>query len=254
MPTPSNIKGGERLPRFVPQWLKRRIETDIFLLYDFAAEAGASIPAGSLVLDAGAGEGRFKEDFSHTLYFATDSTVGDQAWDYTNLDVLSDLILLPFGSHVFDAVFCSQVLEHVAEPLSVTREISRVIKPGGRLYLTAPQSWPQHQKPNDFFRYTSFGLRHLFNRAGLRTESIKPMGGYFWYLSFQLQNINFWLFPSGMPGRKWTWPIRGLFGLVFQLFLPLILYNLDSLDRQKDETLGYLCIAHKPNPEDEYQG
>jgi hypothetical protein len=49
-----------------------------------------------------------------------------------------------------------------------------------------------------------------------------------------------------MRGRRWTWPIRALFGVVFQLFVPLILYYLDRLDRQKDETFGYVCIAIKP--------
>jgi SAM-dependent methyltransferase len=248
------MKRGERLPKFIPQWIKRRIETDIYLLYDFGSQVGASLPEGARVLDAGAGQGRFKEDFSHTNYVAIDLAVGDPIWDYTKLDVIGDLILLPFGEHSFDAVFCAQVLEHVSDPFTITQEFGRVIKPGGRLFLTAPQSWPQHQKPNDFFRYTSFGLRHLINHAGLRPESIEPMGGYFWYLSFQLQNINYWLFPLGMPGRKWTWPIRAILGLVFQLFFPLVLYSLDSLDRQKDETLGYLCIASKPNGEHEHQG
>ncbi len=248
------MKHGERLPNFIPQWIKRRIETDIYLLYDFGSKVGASLPEGARVLDAGAGQGRFKEDFLHTNYIAIDLAVGDQIWNYSKLDVIGNLILLPFGDHSFDAVFCTQVFEHVSEPFTVAQEFGRVIKPGGRLFLTAPQSWPQHQKPNDFFRYTSFGLRHLINHAGLRTESIEPMGGYFWYLSFQLQNINYWLFPMRMPGRKWTWPIRVILGLIFQLIFPLVLYSLDTLDRQKDETLGYMCIASKPKGEDELQG
>lgn len=197
------------------------------------------------MLDAGAGQGRFRPVLAHTRYIGVDLAVGDTTWDYSRLDVISDLTHLPFGQSTFDAVLCTQVLEHVSEPLLVLQEIARVLKPGGRLFLSAPQSWPQHQKPYDFFRYTSFGLRHLFAKAGLHPESIRPMGGYFWFLSFQLQNINYWLFPKGMRGRIWTWPLRALFGLIFQLILPLILYYLDPLDRIKDETFGYLCIAVK---------
>jgi SAM-dependent methyltransferase len=237
---------GQRLPRFVPQWIKRRVETDLYLLHDFGKEAAASVAKGSLVLDAGAGQGRYKSDFSHTSYFGVDLAIGDNAWDYSNLDAYSDLVALPFADNTFDAVLCIQVLEHVPEPLSVLREIARVLKPGGRLFLSAPQSWAQHQKPHDFFRYTSYGLRHLFERAGMHTESIRNMGDYFWYLSFMLFNINQWIFPRGMRGRWLTWPIRGLNGIVFQLILPLILYYLDPLDRVKDETFGYLCIASKP--------
>jgi hypothetical protein len=63
-----------------------------------------------------------------------------------------------------------------------------------------------------------------------------------------LQNINYWLFPRTMKRRGWTWPLRALFGLVFQLVIPLFLYYLDPLDKQKDETFGYLCIAVKAEP------
>jgi len=141
MPTISSMKRGERLPRFLPQWLKRRIETDIYLLYDFGSQVGASLPEGGRVLDAGAGQGRFKEDFSHTNYVAIDLAVGDPIWNYTNLDVIGDLILLPFVDRLVDAVFCTQVLEHVSEPFTIAQELGRVIKPGGRLFLSAPQSW-----------------------------------------------------------------------------------------------------------------
>ena len=240
------FKRGERLPRFIPQWFKRRIETDLYLIYDFSEEAAAKIPAHALVLDAGAGQGRFKSDFDHTRYVGVDLAVGDMAWDYSSLDAISNLTDLPFKDNSFDAALCTQVLEHVPEPQQVISEIARVLKPGGQLFLSAPQSWCQHQKPYDFFRYTSFGLSHLFTKAGLQAEEIRPMGGYFWFLSFQLQNINFWLFPKGMNGRVLTWPIRAFFGLIFQMILPLMLYYLDPLDHAKDETFGYLCIATKP--------
>jgi SAM-dependent methyltransferase len=248
MASNTRLKQGERLPKKVPQWFKRRIETDTYLIYDFSEEAASLLPAGALVLDAGAGEGRFKNDFQHTRYYGVDLAVGDVTWDYSDLDANCNLTELPFAANTFDAVICTQVLEHVPEPQQVIREIGRVLKPGGLLFLSAPQSWCQHQKPYDFFRYTSFGLTHLFENAGLKAREIRPMGGYFWFLSFQLQNINYWLFPRTMKRRGWTWPLRALFGLVFQLVIPLFLYYLDPLDKQKDETFGYLCIAVKAEP------
>ena len=237
---------GHRLPRAVPMWLRRRIEIDNTTLLDFVSSMAATVPAGARVLDAGAGEGRYRSDFVHTRYIGVDLAVGDADWDYHDLDVLSSLIELPFSDGTFEAVLCTQVLEHVTEPQQVLKEIRRALKPGGRLFLTAPQSWHQHQKPHDYYRYTSFGLRYLFEQAGLQVQSIQPMGGYFWYLSFQLQNINYWLFPHGSRGRKWTWPIRLVFGVIFQLCFPLLLYYLDRFDHQKDETFGYLCVAIRP--------
>ena len=236
----------ERLPRYIPQWIKRRVEVNVYRRYEFMEKAGASLAPAARVLDAGAGEGPFKPEFAHTRYVGVDLAIGDAVLNYGNLDAISDLVYLPFGQDTFDAVICTQVLEHVPEPSQVLQEICRVLKPEGQLFLTVPQSWHQHQKPHDYYRYTSFGLRYLMERAGLQVQSIQNMGGYFWFISFQLQNINFWLFPRGMRGRRWTWPLRALFGLIFQLIVPLVLFYLDPLDRIKDETFGYMCTAIKP--------
>lgn len=238
-----------RLPPYVPQWIQRRVEVNVFQLYEFAEEVSASLSPSARVLDAGAGQGRFKPEFAHTRYVGIDLGVGDANWRYGNLDAISELAHLPFAQSSFDAAVCLQVLEHVPAPRRVLQELRRVLRPGGHLFLSAPQSWHQHQKPYDYFRYTSFGLRLLVEQSGMEIKSVEPMGGYFWFLSFQLQNINYWLFPRGMKGRSWTWPLRALFGLVFQLAVPLVLFYLDRLDRVKDETFGYVCVAVKPRNE-----
>jgi len=73
------------------------------------------------------------------------------------------------------------------------------------------------------------------------------MGGYFWFLAFQLQNMNYWLFPRGMKGRRWTLPLRVANAVLFQLLLSLTLYYFDRFDRTKDETFGYVCVATRPH-------
>jgi SAM-dependent methyltransferase len=239
-------KSRKHPPQGLLAWTRERSRVNDFSIKRFVYQAAQQIPPGALLLDAGAGECQYKPWLTHTHYIGVDLAIGDTQWDYGNLDAASDLCHLPFGRDVFDVALCTQVLEHVTEPLQVLTEIHRVLKPGGRLLLTAPQSSHQHQKPHDYYRYTSFGLRYLIEQAGMRVVSIDPMGGYFWYLSFQLRNIDYWLFPKGMIGRRWAFPLRVPLILVSQLILPLILFYLDPLDRAKDETFGYTCVAMKP--------
>ncbi len=81
-----------------------------------------------------------------------------QSWDYTKIEVLGDISELPFRDNSFDAVINIQVLEHLKEPGVGMNEMARVLKPGGELILTTVQCWEIHQHPNDFFRYTRYGL------------------------------------------------------------------------------------------------
>jgi SAM-dependent methyltransferase len=84
---------------------------------------------------------------------------------------------LPFGTATFDTVLSTQVLEHVARPAALILEAQRVLKPGGHLVLTAPQTNPLHEEPNDYFRYTCYGLRALTEQAGLCVVEVRPLGG-----------------------------------------------------------------------------
>jgi SAM-dependent methyltransferase len=81
-------------------------------------------------------------------------------------DYFYDGRTLPFPAASFDGVLCSQVLEHVFTPESFLQEIRRVLRPGGRLVLTVPFAWDEHEQPHDFARYSSFGLRALLERNG----------------------------------------------------------------------------------------
>lgn len=76
----------------------------------------------------------------------------------------------PVPDASFDVVICSQVLEHVFSPDEFIREIHRVLRPGGKLLLATPFVWDEHEQPHDFGRYSSFGLRVLIERGGLKVE------------------------------------------------------------------------------------
>lgn len=151
----------------------------------FAQRAAASIPSGSTVLDAGAGESPYQSFFSHVRYEATDIRQIDKSTN--RLSFLSDLNHIPVRGDHYDLIFCSQTLEHVPEPLNVLGEFHRVMVPGGRLWLSAPFFFAEHEIPIDYFRYTQFGLTHLLQRAGFTVESIDWLEGYFGTLAYQLR-------------------------------------------------------------------
>jgi SAM-dependent methyltransferase len=235
----------------LPQWLQTRIQVNWYESLRMLEQAREQVPAGARLLDAGSGEGRYREFFNHTEYVGVDLAVGDTTWDYTGLDAIGDLRELPFGDETFDAAVCVQTLEHVNDPFQVISEIGRTLKPGGRFYLSAPMMWHQHQKPHDFFRYTSFGFQHLLEQSGMQVLEMRPMGGYFWFLSFNLQMLQYWLFPP--IKKRWQWwvqlPYQLMVEAVFFITLPVLLFYLDRIDKVKDHTMGWVCIAEKtPGP------
>jgi hypothetical protein len=106
-------------------------------------------------------------------------------------------------------------------------------------------SWHQHQKPFDFYRYTSFGLRYLFEQAGFDMLELRPTGGYFWFLSIQFQFLSLWVFPQRQPRwlRVTLLPVKALVQMMFFILLPLLCYYLDALDHQKDQTMAWTGVA-----------
>jgi len=142
----------------------------------FVERTALSFGPGERVLDAGAGEGRYRRLFHRQRYVAVDLMVGDADWDYRGVDVAADLTRLPFRDAGVDHVLSTQTLEHLCEPGTFLREAARVLRPGGTLHLTAPQCFRLHQEPHDYFRYTRYGLVHLLEAADLEVVSVTAQG------------------------------------------------------------------------------
>ena len=199
-------------------------------------ELASSLPDGSLVLDAGAGEARLAGHFARHRYIGVDLGVGDADWDYGSLDAVADLSLLPFASSTFDACLNIVTLEHLREPACALGEMGRVLRPGGVLLLVVPLEWEVHQAPHDYFRFTCYGARHLLEKTGFADIQIQPVGGFFRLLAR--------LLLSGL--RFFPVPLRYLVAL-FAAPPALVLPALDFLDRDRVFTLGYVCTARKPS-------
>lgn len=144
---------------------------------DFHVRHVAELPEGSLVLDL-AGNRTGKRGFFDIERYSLNVV-------YANLsvekrpDVQAYAELLPFGDSIFDAVICSEMLEHVMDPLCVLKEIRRVLKTDGVLLISVPFLNRIHGDPYDYARYTDFFWAEVLKNSGF-DEIVIEKQGLFW--------------------------------------------------------------------------
>lgn len=215
----------------------------------FVQEIANILPAGSLILDAGAGECAYKKYFSDFGYESIDLGVGDSEWNYETLDHVGPLHDMPISSGKYDAVLCTQVLEHLEWPRESVCEMFRVLKPGGKLFMTVPMAHEEHQTPYDFFRYTSYGIRSICDNAGFKRTTVKPFGGIAIRLAYELPallNVYPVLMTDGRGGGFVF--IRKIMRLFFRSIvggIQVFLIWSDRFDSKKNYPFGWSVIAEK---------
>jgi SAM-dependent methyltransferase len=111
---------------------------------------------------------------------------------------------IPADDGSFDAVLCTQVLEHVPQPLEALREFRRVLDTGGILMATMPFVWEEHETPFDYYRYTRYGIEHLTRSAGFSDVDVNPRTDCFTTLAQLLRNAC-WAMGSAPDGMD---PLR----------------------------------------------
>lgn len=170
------------------------------------------IPAGSRILDAGAGEQQYKRFCTHLNYVAQDfaqyngkgNSAGLQVgnWDQSSLDIISDILKIPELDASFDAIMCVEVFEHLSEPIKAIQEFARLLKPGGHLILTAPFCSLTHFAPYHFYT----GFNHYFYEKhlpanGFKIVDLQANGNFFKYLSQEIRRIS-WVAKRYAEGSK----------------------------------------------------
>lgn len=216
----------------------------------FVSAAAASLPDNALLLDAGAGECAYRRFFPHCQYRSLDLAVGDSQWNYEHLDYISPIDAMPIENDLFDAILCTEVLEHLEKPYESVQEMYRVLKPGGKLFLTVPMSHAEHQTPYDFFRYTSFGLEKICQKAGFSSIKITPFGGMFTRWAYELPDAK-----SVFPHHKNSdgkYQLSGILALPAKIVVHIatrilqhLLLAIDPWDKKRDFPFGWGVICEK---------
>lgn len=98
--------------------------------------------------------------------------------DKSNIDLMGTAYSIPAPAGQFDSAICTAVLEHLEEPSEAIRECNRVLKTGGIAIYSMPHIWHLHEEPRDFFRYTPYGIKHLFEKNGFEILENIPLAGF----------------------------------------------------------------------------
>jgi SAM-dependent methyltransferase len=216
------------------------------------AEQAARVPAGSKVLDVGAGSAPYRGLFAHCDYKTQDfyQLRDDQLrhGGYAPIDVVSEANAIPVPDASFDVIICTEVLEHVPEPIAVVREFGRIVAPGGCLILTAPLGSGIHQEPYHFYGgYTPFWYRRFLQEAGFDSVAITANAGTLRHVAQETIRFVRMTRPLGF-GAPWyvqlLWlPFWLILAPILALGVPLAAKFLDRFDREQHFTVGYHVTA-----------
>ncbi len=205
------------------------------------------VKTGSHILDAGCGSQRYKKFCAHLKYSAQDFaqfTQDDQVtllgeknfgekYEYGKLDYEGNIWDINEASGTFDVILCTEVLEHIPYPVETVKELARLLKPGGKLIMTAPSNCLRHMDPYFYSSgYSDRWYEEIFSRNGLIAEKIEMVGDYYKWMAIECAR------SMRMPG---------IFNKL--LVLPAFIYYYSKRPTQESRStlcLGYHTVSTKP--------
>jgi len=189
------------------------------------------------LIDIGCGTKPYKDLLSP---YVVEHLGVDHGWrfsDKSNIDLIATAYQIPVEDASFDSAICTAVLEHLEEPELALRECYRVLKPGGVAIYSVPFFWHLHEEPLDFYRFSKYGLKYLFEKVGFEIIELKALSG-FWITFGQM--FVYYLYRFNLGPFRW-FRIIEILGLSIQTFS----YFLDRLDRTEQWTWMYLVVVKR---------
>lgn len=211
----------------------------------------SGLKKNSKILDAGAGECKYKKYCTHLEYTSQDfaqydgrgnsSGLQTSTWNNSNIDIVSDVTNIPVRDKSFDAILCTEVFEHIPDPIAAIKEFRRILKMNGKLIVTAPFSSLTHFAPYHF--YTGFNIyfyRKILSENGFKIIKFERNGNYFDYLNQELRRL-----PE--ISQKYSNTGLNILVQIAQRILLHFLQKVSNRNRGSEEllTFGYHILAKK---------
>lgn len=211
----------------------------------------STLPKDARILDAGAGELKNRKYCEHLEYVSQDfcqyqgagggypdEGLQSSSWDTSCIDLVSDITRIPVQDESFDAILCSEVLEHVPEPTHALDEFTRLLKPDGVLILTAPFSSNVHMAPYHFCTgFSKYWYQHHLGQRGFEIKTLVANGDWFSLLCQEITRLGSLERQCG----NWTWPLAYGYAL-----LGLGYFALRGRRTAEDlACFGWQCVAVK---------
>jgi SAM-dependent methyltransferase len=203
----------------------------------------AKTQQGKLILDVGAGVCQYRNLIDQAnRYESCDLKNGfhlNQKHDF-----LASVYDIPKEDQHYDGVLMLQVLEHLEFPIKGLKEVRRILKEGGFLFLSVPQAAGDHFEPYHFFNYTQFGLRSVFEQAGFEIVEHHRLAGIFTYTGNRLEKLGAITFGQCKKRNVLAAPLAWIFSVVCW-WLGWVISRFDFIDREKKYCIGHIVIARK---------
>lgn len=221
----------------IKNYLKRNFPSVFDVLYNSVAvyvHGGAKrfiapLPPSARIVNIGSGISRYD-----------DRVINVDITPQTNVDIVASAYALPFASGSIDLVICESLFEHLEQPERAVREMHRILKPGGTLYVVTPFMLGFHSSPHDFYRWTLPGMKILLKDFSIAESGIAvgPTGAF-------VSIAREWLAMLLSFGSRTLYQLWILFFMIFFIPLNVFDYLLSRYSYASQIAMSYYWLARK---------